>query len=240
MSGVIYHRTQAASVPGASATDTSTDWPRRACSASNRRPLHPISTAFPFYTALPPRPQDINKAKSLLRDAGHPNGVAFKIHAAVSPPMREKLAVVLKEMAQPAGFNIDVEVVSYDRFLSQIWNKAVPYIVYYTTRPTADAILMKLYHPKEGLDEGRWAATNPEGIKLLEQARETTNFETRKKLYADFAKVSRDTGPYLIPFFRNELSAKWNYVKDYKLNPSNYEVDLEDVWLSAEAPTKKA
>jgi len=150
------------------------------------------------------------------------------------------MAVILKEMARPAGFNIDIEVMGYDRFLSQVWNKGVPYIGNYGTRPTADAILMKLYHAKEGMDEGRWAPSHPDAIKLLDQARETVNLEKRKKLYADFQKISRDEGPFIIPFFRAELSAKWGYVKDFKLNPSNFEMELDDVWLSAEAPKKKA
>jgi peptide/nickel transport system substrate-binding protein len=200
---------------------------------------HPISTAYRFYSKLPPRAPDLAKAKSLLRDAGHGSGVAFKLVAANSPPIREKTAVVLKEMARPAGFDIDVEVMAYDRYLAQVWNKGVPYIGFYATRPTADAILMKLYHPKEGLDEGRWAPSHAEAVQGLEQARETLDTERRRRLYAQFQKVSRDEGPFLLPFFRNELSSKWSYVRDFTLNASNFEVDLEEVWLTAEAPRKK-
>ena len=47
-------------------------------------------------------------------------------------------------------------------------------------------------------------------------------------------------GPFIIPFFRNELSGKWAYVRDFRLNPSNFEMDLEEVWLTADAPRKKA
>src|SRR5215471_264972 len=83
---------------------------------------HPISTAYPDYIALPPRAPDINRARQLLRDAGLGNGVSFKLFAANSPPIRERVAVVLKEMARPAGFNIDVEVLAYDRYLAQVWN----------------------------------------------------------------------------------------------------------------------
>jgi len=115
----------------------------------------------------------------------------------------------------------------------------VPYIGFYATRPTADAILMKLYHPKEGLDEGRWAPSHAEAVQGLEQARETLDTERRRRLYAQFQKVSRDEGPFLLPFFRNELSSKWSYVRDFTLNASNFEVDLEEVWLTAEAPRKK-
>ena len=82
---------------------------------------------------------------------------------------------LLKEMARPAGFNIDVEVLAYDRYLAQVWNKGAMYVVYYATRPTADAILMKLYHPKEGLDEafiGMEGGT-PEQFTQLDELLET-------------------------------------------------------------------
>ena len=201
---------------------------------------HPVSSAYMFYSALPLRTPDINKAKSLLREAGLSGGVSFKISVAGSPPIREQTAVILKEMAKPAGFNIDVEVLPYDRYLAQVWNKGVPYVGFYATRPTADAILMKLYHPKDGLDEGRWAPSHPEAVKLLEQARETLDPAARRRLYAQFQTVARDEGPFMIPFFRNELSGKWGYVRDFRLNASNFEMDLEEVWLTADAPRKKA
>src|SRR5436189_1898145 len=159
---------------------------------------HPISTAYPDHVALPPRAADVTRARALLRDAGLGSGVPFKLFAANSPPIRERVAVVLKEMARPAGFSIDVEVLAYDRYLAQVWNKGVPYVVYYGTRPTADAILMKLYHPKEGLDEGRWAPSHAPAIRLLEQARETVEPERRRRLYADFLKISRDEGPLML------------------------------------------
>ena len=201
---------------------------------------HPISTAYPDHVALPPRAADVTRARALLRDAGLGSGVPFKLFAANSPPIRERVAVVLKEMARPAGFDIDVEVLAYDRYLAQVWNKGVPYVVYYGTRPTADAILMKLYHPKEGLDEGRWAPSHAPAIRLLEQARETVESERRRRLYADFLKISRDEGPLMLPFFVNELSGKWGFVRDYRINPASFDMVLDDVWLAPDAPTKKA
>jgi peptide/nickel transport system substrate-binding protein len=201
---------------------------------------HPISTAYSEYVALPPQALDVNRARTLLKDAGHGSGVSFKLYAANSPPIRERLAVVLKEMARPAGFNIDVEVLAYDRYLAQVWNKGVPYVVYYATRPTADAILMKLYHPKEGLDEGRWAASHAQAIHLLEQARETLDPESRRRVYGDFLKISRDEGPFMLPFFTNELNGKWRYVRDYQINPASVDLVLDDVWLAPDAPKKKS
>jgi peptide/nickel transport system substrate-binding protein len=200
---------------------------------------HPVSSAYPFYHALPKRLQEIQKAKALLKEAGYSDGLSFKLFVSTSPPVREKIAVILKEMARPAGINIDIEVMGYDRFLAQVWNKGVPYIGNYGTRATADAILMKLYHPKEGMDEGRWASAYPDAIKLLELARSTVDLGKRKNLYREFQRISRDEGPFVIPFFRNELSAKWAYVKDFNLSPANYEMDLDEVWLSSEAPKKK-
>src|SRR5262249_62057040 len=120
---------------------------------------HPVSSAYGVYSPLPPRATNIDRARQLMKDAGLANGVTVKLYAANSPPIRERIAVVLKEMAQPAGFNFDVEVLAYDRYLAQVWNKGAMYVVYYATRPTPDAILMKLYHPKEGPDEWRGAST---------------------------------------------------------------------------------
>lgn len=203
-------------------------------------PNHPISSAYRFHTNIDNHGMDIAKAKQLLKEAGHGSGLNFKLYVASSPPLREKIAVVLKEMARPAGFDIDVEVVGYDRYLSQIWNKGVPYVGFYGTRPTADAILMKLYTKKYGIDEGRWGVNHPEHVQLLEKARQTIDFNARKGLYAKFLQVSRDEGPFVISFVRNEMSAKRSYVQNYRINPSAFEVDLEEAWVTTDAPTKNA
>ena len=129
---------------------------------------------------------------------------------------------------------------AYDRYLAQVWNKGVPYVAFYGTRPTADAILTKLYHPREGLDEGRWAPSHADAIRLIEQARETVDAERRKQLYAHFQQISRDEGPFVLPFFRSELSGTWGYVRDFRLNASNFEVELDEVWLAGDAPKKRA
>ena len=200
---------------------------------------HPVSTAYAAYSPVPSRAPDLERARQLMKEAGLANGVTVKLFAANSPPIRERVAVVLKEMVRPGGFNIDVEVVAYDRYLAQVWNKGVMYVVYYATRPTADAILMKLYHPKEGLDEGRWASAHPNAIKVLDQAREIVDIERRRRHYADFLKVSRDEGPFMLPFFVNELNGKWGYVRDYRLGAASSDMILDDVWLSSEAPKKK-
>ncbi len=126
------------------------------------------------------------------------------------------------------------------RFMSRIWNKGVPYVGFYGTRPTADAILMKLYTKEFGIDEGRWAESHSDQVKLLSDARKVVDFEKRKALYAKFLTASRDEGPFMIPFVRSELSAKRDYVKEYKLSPSSSNVDLEDVWLTGDAPKKKS
>jgi len=82
----------------------------------------------------------------------------------------------------------------------------VPYVGFYATRPTRDTILMKLYHPKDGLDEGRWAPSHAEaGRCSSRRARRSTSRSAR--LYAQFQKVARDDGPFIIPFFRSELAA---------------------------------
>jgi peptide/nickel transport system substrate-binding protein len=201
---------------------------------------HPISSAYQYYSAVEPRKRNVERAKALLKEAGHANGLSFTLFVAVSPPLREKLAVILKEMARPAGFDVKIEVVSYDRYLSQVWNKGLPYVVYYSTRPTPDLILKKLYHPTEGLDEGRLASQNPEFVKLIEKAGVSVDPAERQKLYSEIYKISRDQGTFLIPFFKSELSAKANYVKDYLARPVSYEVEIENVWLTADAPKKKA
>jgi peptide/nickel transport system substrate-binding protein len=69
----------------------------------------PINKAYRFHRDLPLRKANIAEAKKLLAEAGHPRGLDLTLIASDRPATRTQLGVALRELAKPAGFNINVQ-----------------------------------------------------------------------------------------------------------------------------------
>jgi peptide/nickel transport system substrate-binding protein len=81
----------------------------------------PIMNMLAEYKELPLRERDIAKAKALLKEAGYPNGVTVELYYASDHPFSGDLAQTIKELAAPAGFDIQLKGYTRDVYLSQYW-----------------------------------------------------------------------------------------------------------------------
>ena len=199
----------------------------------------PISAAYEYVDrSAGVRKPDLAEARRLLKEAGHGNGFEHKIVVSNSPASREKSAVVIQAMAQQIGIQFNLELMDNARYGSTIWNKGIEsYIGNYTTRPTEDAILSKLYSKAYGIDEGRWAT--PEIEKMLNTGRATTDPARRRDIYVAFERLAGDQGPFIIPNFFNSLGASWSYVNEWPVRAITTEQKLDIAWLSPDAPGRK-
>ena len=83
----------------------------------------PINKAYRFYQDLPLRKTNIAEAKKLLGEAGYPNGPDLTLIASDRPSTRAQLGVALRELAKPAGFNINLQTMPHATYLDQVWRK---------------------------------------------------------------------------------------------------------------------
>ncbi|MDT4761454.1 ABC transporter substrate-binding protein [Sphaerochaeta sp. PS] len=81
----------------------------------------PIMNMLSEYKELPLRQRDIPKAKALLAEAGYPDGVSVALYYASDHPFGKELAQTLKELALPAGFDLELKGFTRDVYLSQYW-----------------------------------------------------------------------------------------------------------------------
>ncbi len=89
---------------------------------------------------------DIEAAKALLAEAGHPDGVTLKVIHTALPGMLGTMEVFQAQMAE-AGIKLDVEVVEHATFHAQI-RKDLSQVVHYSAArfPVADTYLTQFYH----------------------------------------------------------------------------------------------
>lgn len=196
----------------------------------------PLSPAYRFHADLPAKKADIAKAKALLAEAGYPKGLEATLIASDRPGQRTQLAVALREMAKPAGFDIKVETMPHATYLDQVWKKGSFYVGFYNMQATADAIFSLLYTSNAAWNETRW--NNAAFDKLVFEARATIDEAKRRALYAEAQKLMYEEVPSIIPAFFDLLGAQREWVQGYELHPRGAVFRLDHVSLGANAPKR--
>jgi peptide/nickel transport system substrate-binding protein len=186
----------------------------------------------PFHDASIMAPtRDIAKAKQLLAEAGHPNGLKLSLYTSDARVGMLPLALLTQQMAKDAGFDIQIQNVPWDVFLNTVWEKRPFYINNWFARPTTDTSITPFFTTRDkGGSLNDYFYSNPEVDRLLSAAQGELNPQTRKQLYGRAQQLIAEDGPAVIPFFKNNITAYRSRVMGYGADPG-INLLAEQIWI---------
>ena len=188
-----------------------------------------LSPEFQYAIESPQIPYDPAAAKALLAEAGYPDGISLTMVASNRPAIRGQVAIAIKEMARPAGFDIEVEAMPHDTYLANVWRKGNFYMAYWGMQPTEDATFNLLLTSTASYEDTAWF--NEEFDELVRRGRSTSDPAERAAIYAEAQEIQfRDT-PYIIAMYQDVLTASRDWVQGWTVHPLNRVFFVEDVWL---------
>ena len=160
---------------------------------------HPIHPSDPYF-APQYAPPDYNPelARSLLEQAGYPDGIDIELNTTDVGAGILDMAIAFKESAAPAGIRVDVNRRPSDTFWDSIW-MVEPFNVVFWRGRNADQALSIQYHSDSSWNASYWE--NPTFNALVEKAR-SQNFEDQKETYAEIQRILVDEVPRLVPAFQ--------------------------------------
>jgi peptide/nickel transport system substrate-binding protein len=182
----------------------------------------------PFAWKSDARARNIDKAKELLSQAGLANGFEFDVVAATDNPIRANAAVTIQQMTKDAGIKFNVKTIDYDTYIAQVYKKGPCYIGSWAMRPTLDSQLTPFFSTGGSFNE--YAYSNPDLDKILDQARAELDADKRKDLYIQAQQILTNSGPAIIAFFGDVITAYRDTVVGFKSHPLSY-TDLRYVSL---------
>ncbi len=188
-----------------------------------------------YDTKIPQRHQDIDKAKYLLKKAGHEHLNVTLTTAPVKTGAVE-LAEVLKQNASKAGVNISLDSITSGVFygpnyikwtFGQDWWSGYPYL-----RQAGYSMI-----PGAPWDECHWHESKygPKYLRLYEQALSTVETSLQTDLIHEMMKMDWDEGGYIIPVFNPIIvgqSPKLKGVVTQKTGDPWEEWRFRNLWLS--------
>ena len=176
-------------------------------------------------------PQNIEKARQLLAEAGYPNG--FNIELFVSEDnQRIDMAVIIQDNLKKIGINAEIKTFQWAAYVSTIENpniiKPLFIMSWNISNDDPDEVLYPLYHSSQ-ID----AHTNVVFYKnekfdnLISEARETTDKDKRMKLYEEAQDIIQEDLPHYTLVYPKQNFAYKASIKNIKYNKRAY-LDFQD------------
>src|SRR5215468_8473586 len=177
-----------------------------------------INPDHPYYQqAFPIRGRDVEKAKTLLKEAGvtPPVAVDFMVPKGSET---EAVAQVVQSMAAEAGFDMKIRVTEFATSLKQAEaGEYQAYMLAWSGRIDPDGNSYIFLHSNAPQNYSAWS--NAEADKALDDARLTTDMAKRKALYEKLTKLVLEEEPILYLYHRGILIAHTKKLEGYKQMP---------------------
>lgn len=163
----------------------------------------PILNKLAQYKEIPFRGRNIAKAKEHLAKAGYPNGLTVELYYASDHPYGSEIAQTLKELAAPAGINLNLKGFPRDIYLSQYWLNGPMLVTGWGVRVDPSMMLLLAYH-----SEGPWNESHmndPEVDDLIDKITAEVDDAKRQGFYDRLQEIFVERGtvlniqvPYLV------------------------------------------
>jgi peptide/nickel transport system substrate-binding protein len=145
-----------------------------------------------FTSDVPLLQPDANRARALLAEAGHPNGLTVRVIHTQLPEMLSMMQVVQQQLRR-AGITLDLQVVEHATFHQQIRQDLSPMVYYSAARfPVADIYLTQFFHGRSIVGTPT-AVTNfshcNQADRQIDAARVSTNIEEQRRLWAEAQRI---------------------------------------------------
>ena len=161
----------------------------------------PILNIQAEYLDIPLRGRDIEKAQELLKEAGYDNGVSVELYYASDHPFGKELAQTVKELAAPAGFDIELKGYTRDIYLSQYWLHAPLSITGWGPRADISMLLNYAFRSDAPWNESH---TNMKEVdELIDNITAEVDPEVRLGYYHELQRIFHERGTIInvqVPF----------------------------------------
>jgi peptide/nickel transport system substrate-binding protein len=147
---------------------------------------------------------DVEKAKQLLAEAGHPDGISVDLHAADLMPGTMAMVQAYQQMASEAGIKVNVINAPAAEYWDTIWLK-MPFAVSNWGMRTTPTALSVAYRKSAKWNETHFYRDDYEA--LLDKAATTVDPAERRKLYQEAQRIIAEEGGVIIPMFASIVAA---------------------------------
>ncbi|MFW6116173.1 MAG: ABC transporter substrate-binding protein [bacterium] len=194
-------------------------------------PDNPIPPGSPSYVDVGIPTRDVDRARSLLEEAGYEDGLDLELLVGVGLSGGVKdLALGIQDMAGQAGFNISVVMVPTNVYIDR-WLTKTFGLTDWSPRPTLDAQFRVSYTCGAPWNETHWC--DEEFDRMLDEARATADPDKRAELQAELQRYFAEYATAVIPYHFPLIAAHRTKVQNVQEHPMLGYTDFRSVAVGA-------
>lgn len=182
---------------------------------------------LPYYT------HDVEQAKSLLAEAGYPDGITIEEYKVVAANQLDvDAAQVLEQQWAEAGINVNIVPMEVSQILAD-WDSGNGKMIQVgiTWEPDPDNRLYNVFHSSSSVAQA-FCINDPELDELLDRGRASSDRAERMEIYKAVQERIADQAYVLVLYGYPLRWETWfDYVKGYHNVPSNSRWHLRTTWL---------
>jgi peptide/nickel transport system substrate-binding protein len=180
---------------------------------------HHVSPVHPEYAKLAAFQRDVSRAKKLLADAGHPNGIDVEIACRPQPAWELVAVQAMVEQWKEAGIRVKINVMPSTQYW-EVWTKVPFGFTTWAHRPLGIMTLALAYRTGVPWNEARYS--NRDFDNLLTQAEGTLDVSQRRELMAKLETILQEDGPIVQPVWRALFTFLDKRVQGFRMHPTGY------------------
>jgi peptide/nickel transport system substrate-binding protein len=189
----------------------------------------PVAPILRDHVDVAAKAQDLNMAKQLLADAGHPNGFEFDLPTHSGAEWLKNWALTLQQAFAPIGVKANLVVETSQVYYAH-WTTVTTGVTEWASRSTASEILNSAYRTGVNWNSAHWS--NPSFDTALDQLDATVDLQKRKELMLTLEKSLSDEVPAIITYARSSPRGMSARVQGMSQDPNRY-LDLRNVYLTS-------
>jgi peptide/nickel transport system substrate-binding protein len=170
-----------------------------------------------FPPAIGVRRQNLARARQLLADAGHRDGVDLELFTTDTVGGQVAFAVAFAEVVRPAGIRVKINQWPSQTYWDEIFMKAPFYVSYYFRRYVPDA-LQFAFTSNAPFNDSRFK--NPTLDSVVNKALATPSVAEQRALYRQGLGIVSNQAGNMIPGMHHRLWVKSKSLKGVRLDAS--------------------
>jgi peptide/nickel transport system substrate-binding protein len=180
---------------------------------------HHVAPVHPDYKKLPMFNRDVEKAKQLLAEAGHANGIDLELACKPDPAWELASVEAMVEQWKEAGIRVKINVLPSAKFWD-VWDKVPFGYTSWAHRPLGFMVLGLAY--RSGVPWNESAYSNAKFDEILSKAEGTLDLEARREIIGQLEQIMQEDGPIAQALWRKQFIPMDKKVKGFQLHPTRY------------------
>jgi len=180
---------------------------------------HHVCDVHPDYKKIGTLGRDVEAAKALLAEAGHPDGIDVEIICKPDPAWEVRSVEAMVEQWKEAGIRAKINVMPSTKYW-EVWDKVPFGYTSWAHRPLGFMVLALAY--RTGVPWNESVYSNAKFDEVLGKAEGTLDVDARRELIGELEGIMLEDGPISQCIWRKAYIPMDKKVKGFALHPTRY------------------